>query len=87
MKNLTLFLGDSDIDASTKKMLENWITNNPDITLEYKSIHTNPTVVVRLGITDLPALVLKEAIIAQGSPESWIQTLLDRVFTYDDAYA
>ncbi len=77
--NLILFLGDSDIDELIKKMLEDWVTGNQDITLKYESIHTNPTVIVRLGITDLPALVLKEEIIAQGAPENWVRSLLDRV--------
>jgi hypothetical protein len=86
MKNLTLFMGDSEIDASIKQMLEDWAVDNPDITLKYESIHTNPAAVVRLGISELPALVLKEEIIAQGSHESWVLPLLDRVFAHDEVH-
>lgn len=80
MTNLRLFLGDSDRDQMIKQMLDLWVSNKPDISLEYLSIHTNPLTIVRLGITELPALVLQEEIIAQGSPENWVLPLLDRVF-------
>ena len=81
MTTLTLFLGDSDADEVIKQMLEAWIIDKSGITLEYTSIHTNPTAVVRLGITNLPALVMQEEIIVQGAPENWVLPLLDRVFT------
>jgi hypothetical protein len=83
MKKLTLFLGDSDVDTAVKYMLEQWSAANPSVTLTSESIHTDPTPVVRLGITELPALVLDEEVIAQGAPEKWVLPLLDRVFTPD----
>lgn len=80
MPTLKLFLGDSDQDTLVKKILDTWVINNSEITLEYHSVHANPGVIVRLGITDLPALVLQDEIIAQGSPENWVVPLLDRAF-------
>ncbi len=85
MKKLTLFLGDSDVDTAVKYMLEQWSAANPGVTLTSESIHADPTPVVRLGITELPALVLDEEVIAQGAPEKWVLPLLDRVFTPDVA--
>lgn len=80
MTHLRLFLGDSDHDAVIKQMLDAWIINKPEISLDCMSIHSDPTVVVRLGITELPALVLQEEIVAQGAPANWVLPLLDRVF-------
>jgi hypothetical protein len=80
MTNLTLYFGDSNIDESIRQILEGWIRDKSGVTLEYLSIHVDPTAVVRLGITELPALVLQEEIVAQGAPINWVLPLLDRVF-------
>jgi len=81
MKTLTLFLGDSDTDVLVQQILERWRVSSPNVVLEYKSIHADPIAVVRLGITEIPALVLEEEVIAQGSPESWVLSLLNRIFS------
>ena len=78
MKSLTLFLGDTDLDLLAKQVLDEWRARIPDIVIEYESVHNNPAAVVRLGITDLPALVREEEIIAQGTPEKWVLPPLDR---------
>ena len=80
MKILRVFLGDSDADSLVKHLLEDWSINNSDVTLEYQSIHSNPRAVVRLGITDLPALVHQDEIIAQGSLEGWVLSLIGHIF-------
>jgi hypothetical protein len=85
MKHFTLYLGNSDIDNMIKHLLEAWSTNTPDVTLDYKSIHANPAGVVRLGITELPALVMDDEVIAQGTPENWITPLLGRLVAWHRA--
>lgn len=80
MKHLTLFLGDSEMDISVKQMLQTWSTHNSHIALGCQSIHENPADAVRLGISDLPALVFEDEILAQGALEKWVLPLLDRVF-------
>lgn len=87
MTHFTLFFGDSSVDEQIKHMLEEWNASNPDVMLVYESIHSDPTSVVRLGINDLPALVLGEEVIAQGTPESWITSLLHHVITKYSANA
>jgi hypothetical protein len=84
MRTLVLFLGDSEIDTSVRQLLEQWIAATPDITLKCEDIHQNPISVVRLGITELPALVLEEEILAQGPPEKWVLPLLDWIFASGD---
>lgn len=79
MKHLILYLGSSDADDTIRQMLEEWIADNPDVTLDYKSIHDNPTAAVRLGITDLPALVMEDELVTQGTLENWVMPLLDRM--------
>ncbi|MGJ3241277.1 MAG: hypothetical protein ACFE0Q_21400 [Anaerolineae bacterium] len=82
MTYLRLFIGDSEYDEAIKLLLERWISKQTDVQLEYHSIHVNPALIVRLGITELPALVLQEEIIAQGTPENWILPLLDHLLRY-----
>lgn len=84
MTRLTLYFGDSATDEPIKQMLEAWSTDKPNITLKCESIHADPTSAVRLGITDLPALVLGEEVIAQGTPESWIIPLIHRMVSQRD---
>ena len=81
MTHLTLYLGDSNVDGSIRQMLESWLKDQSGVTLEYRSIHADPTSVVRLGITELPALVLQEEIIAQGDFTNQLLPVLDRVLT------
>jgi|GEM_PF-2660307 len=83
MTHLTLYYGDSSVDEPIKRMLEAWSVDNPDITLKCESIHNDPTSAVRLGITDLPALVMENEVIAQGSPENWVVTLIHRMVLQD----
>lgn len=83
MKQITLYLGNSDIDETLRRLIEEWHTKNPDVSLSYKSIHQNPADAVRFGITDLPALVINDAVIAQGKPENWILPLLENMITQD----
>ncbi len=80
MKKFTLFLGDSKQDEEAKQLVSEWLKQSLLITVHYESVHTNPSTVVRLGITQLPALVLEEEIIAQGALEQWVLTLLLRMF-------
>ena len=83
MKTLTLFIGDSDTDVSVKQMLSSWSAAHSDVDLQYESVHKNPAAVVRLGITELPALVTDGEIIAQGPPETWVPELLSRMLAAD----
>jgi hypothetical protein len=83
MKQLTVYIGSSEIDETFRQMLENWGDRHPQIRLDVESIHTNPTAVVRLGITHLPALAIGDELIAQGLPDQWLLPLLDRLFTSD----
>lgn len=76
MTELTLFFGDSAIDERIRCALKEWSAGHPQVTLKYVSIHDDPVAVVRLGITELPALVFEGTIIAQGEPERWISRLL-----------
>lgn len=85
MTTLTLFVGDSDADVSVRHMLNSWSTTQPNITLHCESVHMNPAAVVRLGITELPALVTDDEIIAQGPPEDWVPELLSRIYRSGDA--
>lgn len=79
MKHLTLFLGNSDTDEAVKQMLEAWNENNKQVELDCVSIHMNPTAAVRFGITELPALIMEDEMVAQGTPENWVILLLDRL--------
>jgi hypothetical protein len=85
MTTLTLFVGDTDTDVSVRQILNSWSTRQPNITLHCESVHMNPAAVVRLGITELPALVTDGEIIAQGPPEYWVPELLSRIYTSSDA--
>ncbi len=80
MTHLRLYLGDSEADSAARALLEAWSEQIPTISLECHSIHADPVAVVRLGITQLPALVQEDEIIVQGAPQSWVLPLLDRVF-------
>jgi len=84
MTHLTLYLGDSEADSAAKDLLEAWSEQIPTISLECHSIHADPAAVVRLGITQLPALVQADEIIAQGAPPDWVLPLLNRVFAPPD---
>lgn len=84
MTRLTLYFGDSATDEPIKQMLEAWSTDKPNITLKCESIHSDPISAVRLGITDLPALVMESELIAQGSPENWIIPLIHRMVSQSD---
>lgn len=84
MTHLTLFFGDSATDEHIKRVLEAWSAGKPDITLKCESIHSDPISAVRLGITDLPALVMESELIAQGSPENWIIPLIHRMVSQSD---
>lgn len=77
MTQFTLYLGSSPTDGVLKDLLAAWCAERSDISLRYESIHVNPTVVVRLGITQLPALVADNQLIAQGTLENWVVTLLN----------
>jgi len=59
MKNFILFFGDSDQDEATKQLVSEWLKQSSTVTIQCKSVHANPSAVVRLGITQLPALVLE----------------------------
>jgi hypothetical protein len=50
-------------------MLEAWNADNQPVELDCGSIHMNPTAAVRFAITELPALVMEDELIAQGTPE------------------
>ncbi len=84
MTHLTLYLGDSEADSTAKDLLEAWSEQMPTISLECHSIHADPVVAVRLGITQLPALVQEDEIIVQGAPQAWVLPLLNRVFAQPD---
>jgi hypothetical protein len=84
MKHLILYLGTSETDVLVQHRLEAWSANTPEVTLDCVSIHSNPAQAVRLGITELPALVTDDEVIAQGMPENWITALLGRLFVRRD---
>lgn len=80
MIHLKLYTGDSASDTLAKEILEKWSVNRPDFVVEYLSIHIDPAIIVRLGIELLPALVFDDEVIAQGDPQVWGLSLIDRLF-------
>lgn len=83
MKQFTLYLGSSENDTLVKSILEAWCVGHPHVSVQYESIHVNPTAAVRFGITHLPALVTNEQLIVQGTVEDWLTTFLDQFIAQD----
>lgn len=72
MKTLILYTGSFEPGDFAHERLALWSKTQPDITIERRSVHDDPITVVRLGITNVPALVLDDEVIAQGTPELWL---------------
>lgn len=81
MQQIILYLGNSDLDQTIRQSIEEWHVYHSSLVVDLRSIHRNPTDAVRLGITDLPALVINNTLIAQGKLENWILPLLEHLFT------
>ena len=72
MKTLVLYTGSGEASGLANKRLSEWSKSQPDIDMERRSVHYDPAEVVRLGITSVPALVLDNEVLAQGSPDLWL---------------
>ncbi len=72
---LTLYLGNSDACRTTRHTLQRWSADQHDVTLIVESIHLDPAAALRLRITQLPALVLDDTVLAQGQPDGWLTAL------------
>ena len=86
MKTLLLYTGSFEPGELANERLKRWSETQPDINVERRSVHGDPAAVVRLGITSVPALVMDDEIIVQGSPDFWLtddflQSLRTRVGT------
>jgi hypothetical protein len=79
MKVFTLFTGDSDDDVEVRLLLDEWKKRNTDIVLEARSIHADPAMIVKLGITRVPALVVDGRLLADGPLEQWVLPLLEQL--------
>jgi hypothetical protein len=71
-KTLILYTGSFEPGEIANERLMRWSTTQLDINVVRRSVHDDPAAVVRLGITGVPALVLDEEVIAQGSPDLWL---------------
>ncbi len=77
---LTLYLGNTDADRSARQQLQRWCAERGDVALTIESIHANPAAALRLRITQLPALVCDDTVLAQGPPDDWLtRSFLDRL--------
>jgi hypothetical protein len=72
MKRLILYTGSFEAGNLANERLRRWSETQPDINVERRSVHDDPVDVVRLGIKDVPALVLDGEVVAQGAPELWL---------------
>ena len=72
MKTLILYTGSFAAGEFANERLKHWSETRPDINVERRSVHDDPVAVVRLGITSVPALVLDDEVVAQGSPDLWL---------------
>lgn len=71
-KTLVLYTGSFEAGNLANERLMHWSETQPDIDVVRRSVHDDPAAVVRLGITSVPALVLDDEVIAQGSPDLWL---------------
>lgn len=71
MQTVTLYLGNTDADRAVRQTLQRWCQDH-HVALAVESIHANPAAALRLHITQLPALVVADAVIAQGPPDDWL---------------
>lgn len=69
---LILYTGSFEASEIACQQLTLWSKTHPHVNIRRQSVHDDPVAVVRLGITDLPALVLNNEVIAQGPPEYWL---------------
>ncbi len=56
--------------------MRGWIIGRPDVHVEVVSIMERPTDIVRLGISETPALVLNQKLLAQNLTEDKLDELL-----------
>lgn len=70
----TLFLYTGSFAAGdvADEQLRRWCAAHPEFDVVRRSVHDEPAVVIRLGITSVPALVLNGEVIAQGAPDAWL---------------
>jgi predicted DsbA family dithiol-disulfide isomerase len=71
-KTVILYTGSCEAGDVAHERLEHWSAAHSDIHVERRSVHDDPTAVVRLGITRVPALVVDDEVLAQGSPDLWL---------------
>ncbi len=76
MSTVTIYTGSTPLDTDLAEALQEWSDRQPNVQLIYESIHDNPAAAVCLGITDLPALVVYDELIAQGPPRYWLTDAL-----------
>ncbi len=71
-KTVFLYTGSFEAGNVADERLTRWSATQPGIDIERRSVHDYPAEVVRLGITDVPALVVDGEVIAQGAPDLWL---------------
>ncbi len=71
MQTVILYLGNTDADRAARQTLQRWCRDH-HVVLAVESIHADPAAALRLHITQLPALVVADAVIAQGPPDDWL---------------
>lgn len=69
---LILYTGRFEAGEFASERLLRWSATQPGIEVIRQSVHDDPAAVVRLGITSVPALVLNDEVVAQGSPDLWL---------------
>ena len=67
---LTLVTGSGDDD--TAAIVQRWCQGQSALILARISIHADPSLAIRFGITALPALVLSGEVVAQGPAGAWL---------------
>lgn len=78
-QNLTLVLGKQGDYVWLIRLLEDWGMRHPEVEFTTESIHADPSKAVRLHVTQLPALIYNDHVVAQGDPVTWVTRLLDLV--------
>ena len=69
---LTLYTGNTNADQMTRQALQQWSAQHNGVDWLCESIHAHPDIAVRLAITQLPALIADDEVLAQGHPGDWL---------------